>query len=471
MQLKSILDNQIGKQPNLFPLEALKGLIKSGNQSKGKQFVKQFIGKNIEVENGKDSIKNNAIMTQPFEVERPLIIVPEDENAGDALHSSEFNAYLNKEVIGEELVKRFELILQTSTSLVEQNLAIESIVFNDSKQREKTLLKLTKHHDLYVRRLAFKGLDRVEFKQQGQSDNTIFRNELDDVIHDYLYITQALKTIPSIEEFKDLYYALVEEELGLKYHILSVLSWNYDRHSIAVIKETIFGDNQEGNSANLAFELIDSLIDNEFKKLVLPVFENQTYAWKARRLNANFHLPEQSFRKSLEDLMNRDYLKISVWIKACAMKSLNKIGIKDSLRTMKSYEQHPNQFLRSIATNILAGNKDKHPVFQMVNTLKENPVFANYRSYQLIPLATAVKSIKNGAVPGNSIALITEGKFDALEGNSNAIENGFVFSSNVSGQINQGSSITAYALPFKEFANFKLGGSNNFGYRFKRKVR
>ena len=466
-QLHSILHSQTVPKPNLFPLEFVREHTIT-NQLNSIRFLDQFLG--ISIHKEKEDLKPTSKNIEQSEnsrnilIETPLLISPdassiiETINNQDITHNNleELSEYFkNANNVDDELYKKAELILQNTNSFTVQNLAIECIVAAKNEIKSELLLKLTNHHNLNVRRLAFQGLERINFKSSLQS-GTIFRAALEDVIQDYTYLIRLHKLIPSVEEDKDLHEAILEEVKHLKYQVLSILGWNYDSKSIAVIKETLFGDNEDKNSSYLALELIDSLIDNEFKPLVLPLFEEHSSAWKYRRLNSHYHLEELSYRTALEDMMNRDYPKIDVWIKACALITINRIGLEKSLQVVKSYKFHPEPFLKQLANDLLTKKSDWENVIERLNSLKSSKLFTGFRTYQLIPLVRSMKVISG---PNNLISLdeyltiITKGSFDYSGGNELDLSSGLISNNKVIQKLQLNEDSMIYTISVDEFSN------------------
>jgi hypothetical protein len=389
----------------------------------------------------------------------------ESINNQDISHNNleELSSYFKQaELVDKDLYKKAELILQNTNSFTVQNLAVECIVASKNENRNELLLKLTNHHNLNVRRLAFQGLERIQFKSSLQT-GTVFRAVLEETIQDYTYLIRIHKLIPSVEQDKDLHEAILEEVNHLKYQVLSILSWNYDSKSIDVIKETLFGDNDDKNSSYLALELIDSLIENEFKLLVLPLFEEHSSAWKFRRLNAHYHLEELSYRAALEDLMNRDYPKIDVWMKACALLTIDRIGLEKSLQVVKSYAFHPNAFLQELANSLLNKNSNWKSVYERLNSLKASRFFTGLRTYQLLPLAMSMKVISGSADQislQEHLALVVDGAF-LYSGKADLnLGNGIISHNKTIQQLKLSENSTIYTLSMDEFSNILSASSD-----------
>lgn len=175
-----------------------------------------------------------------------------------------------------------------------------------------------------------------------------------------------------------------------------------------------------GNSANeqkeLSVELLGSLVDKEMKDYLFPLLHNNRKKEKVRQLQSYFPVELKDSMTALREIINTDLGHVSLWTKACALKSY--IELQDDVISDDVYAQvfNPDPLLSEIAffgiyksknlfptelferlsnrmkkrmTSIL--NKGEHYEYQMlfnkVVSLQNISYFENVKGHYLLPLA------------------------------------------------------------------------------------
>jgi hypothetical protein len=105
--------------------------------------------------------------------------------------------------------------------------------------------------------------------------------------------------------------------------LFNILSITFDPESILKIKKNLEINTIE--SVNLATELIDIVIDHEIRHQLISILGIADYDEKLRNLYHFFPGRIPKYNELLEAILNRDYNLLSIWTKACTLRSISKI--------------------------------------------------------------------------------------------------------------------------------------------------
>jgi len=106
--------------------------------------------------------------------------------------------------------------------------------------------------------------------------------------------------------------------------LFSLLSITYDRGSITRIRENLEGGTVE--SVNYALEMIDMVIDDSIKPKIIPLLDVIPEEEKVRHLFQFFPGEIPEYNSLIEDIINRDYNLLGIWIRTCTLRNLKDIN-------------------------------------------------------------------------------------------------------------------------------------------------
>ena len=122
---------------------------------------------------------------------------------------------------------------------------------------------------------------------------------------------QKEKNIPLLEEA--LHYELHQK----KENIFLLLSMLYDSKTIKYIQESFQTGTHE--SRVYAAEMLDLTVSAEIKEIFLPLLEDLSVEDSLRIFQDNYPQQKMTVIERLKDIINKDYLKVNRWTKACAI--------------------------------------------------------------------------------------------------------------------------------------------------------
>jgi hypothetical protein len=132
------------------------------------------------------------------------------------------------------------------------------------------------------------------------------------------------------------------------YHLLSLA---YNPTSIGNIKNLLM----EGSDTDISFavELLDQIVNEEIKQVFFPVVENIPLNERFKQLQYFFQAIRETPEELIQDIINRDFNMISLYVKACALYSLPILKKKEASQELIASVFHPNQLIRETAASVM----------------------------------------------------------------------------------------------------------------------
>jgi ATP/ADP translocase len=219
---------------------------------------------------------------------------------------------------GEEL-RRFYL---SSSGNVEISCTILRILAENNTPSDRALLFAGLWSgSRTIRELALKKLAECGF-EPSESE----KDKLHQLISDVAGImTWNISARISLKRQKDVFMAEeLEKEIGRWNRFLfDLLSLTYDPSSLDKIRKNLEAGTIE--SVNYALEMIDMVIDETIKPKVVPLLDLIPDEERARQLFHFFPGVIRDYNHLIEELLNRDYNLLGIWIRACALRNMKSI--------------------------------------------------------------------------------------------------------------------------------------------------
>ncbi len=148
-------------------------------------------------------------------------------------------------------------------------------------------------------------------------------------------------------ESSDLHEALSNELSQKINNIFNLLSIIYTKKNIDIIKSNLASTT--GNSKGYALEILDMMFAEEFKNLVLPLFENTNYTDIYNVYKDDFPQKKLSYKDRIKEIINKNVNQISNYTKATALFELAKFNDDDTVNTMICFFSNPFKIIKEAA--------------------------------------------------------------------------------------------------------------------------
>ncbi|MDQ1332893.1 MAG: hypothetical protein QG576_928 [Bacteroidota bacterium] len=134
--------------------------------------------------------------------------------------------------------------------------------------------------------------------------------------------------------------------------LFNILSITYDSGSIQRIRENLNSGTVE--SVNYALEMIDMVIDDSIKPRLIPLLDNIPDEEKIKNLYQFYPGEIHEKQKLMEDIINRDYNLLGIWIRACAIRNIQAIESGTLQESLVALLFSPETILMEESVKLLA---------------------------------------------------------------------------------------------------------------------
>lgn len=134
--------------------------------------------------------------------------------------------------------------------------------------------------------------------------------------------------------------------------LYNILSINYNSGVIDMIMENI----RSGISGNInyAYEMADIVLSDSIRLKVISLFDFVPDEVRIKNLQQFYPGEIPVYNKMLEDIINRDYNLISLWTKACALRSIARIENPDMAESVTALLFSPEELIQEESANLIA---------------------------------------------------------------------------------------------------------------------
>ncbi len=203
-----------------------------------------------------------------------------------------------------------------------------------------------------LKELALKCLIGNDFKPLEEE-----RDKLHQLVSDTIGImTWNISARKSIERNNDqVLMKVINKEISRWGSFLfDILSITYDRGSIVKIQENLNSETVE--SVNFALEMIDIVIDDTIKQKLIMVVDAVPDEEKLKNLYQFYPVEVPDYNKLIEDIINRDYNLVSIWTKACVLRSIREVEGETLTESVVALLFSPEEILQEESVRIIAGS-------------------------------------------------------------------------------------------------------------------
>jgi hypothetical protein len=134
--------------------------------------------------------------------------------------------------------------------------------------------------------------------------------------------------------------------------LFNILSITYNSGTIATIREYITRDTVE--SVSYALEIADVLFSEAIKKQLIYLLDVVADEEKLRNLLQFYPGGISGSQRLLEDIINCDYNLISLWTKACALRSILSIEGDDMAESVTALLFSPEEIIQEESASLIA---------------------------------------------------------------------------------------------------------------------
>lgn len=219
--------------------------------------------------------------------------------------------------IGEPILPDLDKFFHKPSNNIRLRLRILNIIEQIGGEKAINLIrsKINTTENL-IRNQALLSLSRLSYTAT-VSEQVFIKQYLTDEVSVVVWIIASILGLPKEESTQFLIKALEYELEIKKKNIYALLSLLYDSQTINLIKENL--ENGDKNSWVYALEIVDILISENIKTIVIPLLEDLPYEEYLKKMEDAFPQEKMEVSDRLIEIINKDFAKITAWTKACAM--------------------------------------------------------------------------------------------------------------------------------------------------------
>ncbi len=111
----------------------------------------------------------------------------------------------------------------------------------------------------------------------------------------------------------------------------------------------------EGSDTDISFaiELLDQIVNEEIKQVFFPIVENISVKERFKQLQYFFQAVHEVPDELIQDIINRDFNMVSLYVKSCALYTLPILKKQEASQELVASVFHPNQLIRETAAYVM----------------------------------------------------------------------------------------------------------------------
>ncbi|MCX6330438.1 MAG: hypothetical protein NTZ85_13125, partial [Bacteroidia bacterium] len=248
----------------------------------------------------------------------------------------------------DEELSRFYMVSSGNVNISKTILRLLGEKCNDENQ--SFLFSRLWSNSRQIKEVALKNLIDCGFKSS-QEDKDKLHQSISDIVGIMVWNLSAKISIKRKEDTL-LLEALEKEITRWNTFLFNVLSITYDSGSIKRISENLESGTVE--SVNYALEMIDIVIDESIKPKLIPLLDVIPDEDKVKNLYQFYPGVIPDYKNLIEDIINRDYNLLGIWIRACAIRNLPEIETESLVESIVALLFSPEAILQEESARLLA---------------------------------------------------------------------------------------------------------------------
>jgi ATP:ADP antiporter, AAA family len=134
--------------------------------------------------------------------------------------------------------------------------------------------------------------------------------------------------------------------------LFDLLSVTYDSGSVSRIRENLASNTVEG--VNYALEMIDIVIDESIKPKIISLLDVIPGEAKVKNLFQFYPGEIPDYPKLIDDILNRDYNLLGIWIRACVLRNLSSVNSEILAQSVIALLFSPEPILKEESAKLIA---------------------------------------------------------------------------------------------------------------------
>lgn len=210
----------------------------------------------------------------------------------------------------------------------------------------ETLRKYIDSEQAEIRHHVFLNLAKLHY-QADADDRYIYVNHLIEEVQVITWLLAAMNDLYGRTHY-DLIHSALGNELDLRRdQMLLLISFIFP--SIIMLNARLHIDSKVADLRTFALEVLDNLLSNELKEIVLPLLDDLRVIERLHLLKAKFPQQRLSAQDRFEEMINHHYDRAFCWTRTCVLYQLGKEKNHQHLSLLTSSLQDSEPVVRETA--------------------------------------------------------------------------------------------------------------------------
>jgi len=282
-------------------------------------------------------------------------------------------------MIGEPILSELDRFFDKNTTTKAVKLKIITIYASMKGEKALSLLRSRiQYPDETIRHHVFKALSKMGYRAK-LMEVSLIKEIIEEEIAITVWVMATILDIQKENNMPLLKEALYYELAQKKENVFLLLSMIYDSKTIRYIQESFQTGTHE--SKVYATEILDLTVSAEIKENFLPLLDDLSLEDSLHLFQDNYPQQKMSVFERIKDIINKDYLKINRWTKACAIIQLEEYQENETV--LLSNLLNPDLFIMQNSATIL--KKQNADRFKAVLEKLDKDKVAFINKYSLQP--------------------------------------------------------------------------------------
>jgi len=141
--------------------------------------------------------------------------------------------------------------------------------------------------------------------------------------------------------------ALENEVLEKTERVFLLLSLLYDSQAMKKVKDIL--ENGQREERVFAIEIVDMMVADSVRDILIPLVDDNSLAEKIKLLDDDFPQEQLSASDRLKDIVNRDFITVNQWTRACALYAIGKNKMVEHKKLLAAHFFHNDFIVRQTA--------------------------------------------------------------------------------------------------------------------------
>jgi len=278
--------------------------------------------------------------------------------------------------IGEPIIT--ELIKSYNKNY--QNIELQVIILQiigeiESKRSTYFLRTKIESQNSLIRNTAINALINLNYVAN-RSETTLINMALEEEIEIIVWFIATIQDLNS-KENNALINSLSKELELKKENIFNLISIIYTKETIDIIKKNLISP--EGNNKGYALEILDMILNESTKDMLLPLFESTANKQIIEAYKDIFPQQKLAPKERIKDVINKNINHVSAYTKSIAIFELSKFATEDVTMMLIAYLPNQNQIIKeSVAYNLYKIDDEKFFDYLIKLNVEDRIIFSDF---------------------------------------------------------------------------------------------